>query len=38
MRDLLLHNGPIYTLDRARPRVEALLLRGDRILAAGSAG
>lgn len=37
MPDLLFHGGPIYTLDPARPRVEALLVRGDRIAAAGSA-
>lgn len=36
LRDLLLHNGPIYTLDRERPQVEALIVRGNRILAAGS--
>ena len=37
MPDLLFHGGPIYTLDRDRPRVEALLVRGDRIVATGSA-
>jgi predicted amidohydrolase YtcJ len=36
MPDILLHNGPIYTLDRERPHVEALLLRDDQVLAAGS--
>ncbi len=36
MPDLLFHGGPIYTLDRLRPRAEALLVRDDRIVAAGS--
>jgi predicted amidohydrolase YtcJ len=34
--DLLLHGGPIYTGIDARPRVDALLVRGDRIAFAGS--
>lgn len=38
MPDLLFHGGPIYTLDPAQPRVEALLVRGERIVAAGAAG
>jgi len=37
MNDIVFHGGPIYTLDRARPVAEALLVRGERILAAGSA-
>ena len=37
MPDLFFHGGPIYTLDRQQPRVEALLVRDDRIVAAGSA-
>ena len=36
MKTLLLHGGPIYTLDREHPRVEALLVRGERIVAVGS--
>jgi predicted amidohydrolase YtcJ len=36
MRDQLLLNGVIRTLDRTRPLVAALAVRGDRILAAGS--
>ena len=36
MPDLFFHGGPIYTLDRHQPRVEALLVRGDRILASGT--
>jgi predicted amidohydrolase YtcJ len=36
MPDLLFHGGPIYTLDPRQPRAEALLVRGDRIVAVGS--
>ena len=36
MPDLFLHGGPIYTLDRDQPRVDALLVRGDRVVATGS--
>ncbi len=32
MPDLLFHGGPIYTLDPARRRVDALLVRDDRIV------
>jgi len=34
--DLLLLNGRIYTVDAARPWVEAVAIRGDRIVAVGS--
>ena len=34
--DLVLKNGEIFTMDPARPRVEALAVREDRIAAAGS--
>ena len=34
--DLILHNGHIVTVDPDRPTAEALAIRGDRILAAGS--
>lgn len=34
--DLVLVNGRIYTLDAHRPWAQALAIRGDRILAAGS--
>ncbi|GAC1547301.1 MAG: amidohydrolase [Herpetosiphon sp.] len=37
MSDLLLHNGAIHTLDPARPLVDALLIRDDRIIATGTA-
>jgi len=33
--DLLISGGPIYTGDPAQPRVEALLIRGDKIVFAG---
>lgn len=33
MPDLLFHNGPIRTLDPARPLASALLVRGSRIIA-----
>ena len=36
-KDILFTNGSIQTLDAARPQVGALLLRGERILALGSA-
>lgn len=35
--DLILRNGVFYTLEPERPRAEAVALRGDRILALGSA-
>lgn len=38
MPPLILYNGPIYTLDPAQPRVQALAVRDGRILAAGSEG
>ncbi len=34
--DLVLYNGIIYTVDPARPRVEAVAIKGERILAVGS--
>lgn len=34
--DLLISGGPIYTGDAAKPRVEALLIRGERIVFAGA--
>lgn len=37
MPDLLIHGGPIYTLDPRTPQVDALLIRDDRIIAAGTA-
>src|ERR671932_1452319 len=36
MPNLLFHGGPIYTLEQGWPRVEALLVRGDRIVARGT--
>lgn len=36
--DLILTNGRIYTVDAARPWAEAIAIRGERILAVGSAG
>ena len=36
MTDLLIHGGPIYTLDGNRPPTEALLIRDDRIVAVGT--
>ncbi|MGD8903417.1 MAG: amidohydrolase [Anaerolineae bacterium] len=33
--DLLLYNGRIYTMDPAQPRVQALAIKGNRILAVG---
>ena len=35
--DLVLKNGKFLTMDAAQPRVEALAVRGDRIIAAGRA-
>jgi predicted amidohydrolase YtcJ len=35
--ELLLTNGRVYTLDAARPWAEAIAIRGDRIVAVGSA-
>jgi hypothetical protein len=34
--DLILVNGAIHTMDRAKPRAEALALAGNRVLAVGS--
>lgn len=34
--DLILHNARIYTADDARPRAEAIAIRGDRIAAVGT--
>lgn len=36
--DLLLINGTVYTLDETQPRAEAVAVRGDRIVFAGSSG
>src|SRR6266545_3350529 len=38
MATILLYNGPIYTLDPAAPRVQALGIRDGRVIAAGSEG
>src|ERR671922_2830682 len=38
MPSLILYNGPIYTLDPAQPRVQALAIRDGRVLAIGSEG
>lgn len=38
MSALVLYNGPIYTLDPARPTARAVLISGGRILAVGSEG
>jgi predicted amidohydrolase YtcJ len=38
MATILLYNGPIYTLDPAMPRVQALGIRDGRVIAAGSEG
>lgn len=38
MNDIIFHGGQIYTLDPRQPIVDALLLRGDNIVAAGAAG
>ena len=34
--DLIFHNAKIYTADDAKPRAEAIAIRGDRIAAVGS--
>jgi predicted amidohydrolase YtcJ len=34
--DLILHNAKIYTADDAKPRAEAIAVRGDRIVAVGT--
>lgn len=36
MATLLFYNGPIYTLNPAQPRVQALAIRAGRVLAVGS--
>jgi predicted amidohydrolase YtcJ len=36
--NLLLINGVVYTLDEARPRAEAVAMRGDRIVFVGTSG
>jgi predicted amidohydrolase YtcJ len=38
MSTILLYNGPIYTLDPALPRVQAIGIRDGRVIAAGSEG
>ncbi len=38
MSTVILYNGPIYTLDPAQPRVQALAVRDGRVLAVGSEG
>ncbi len=38
MPTTILFNGPIYTLDRSQPRVQALAIRDGRIVAMGSEG
>jgi predicted amidohydrolase YtcJ len=38
MPTIILYNGPIYTLDPAMPRVQALGIRDDRVIAVGSEG
>ena len=35
--DLIITNGRLYTVDRMRPRAEALAVIGSRIVAVGSA-
>ncbi len=37
MNELLLTGGRVLTMDPARPRAEALLVRGERVIAVGSA-
>ncbi len=37
MPDILFHGGPIHTLDPDQPLADALLVRGDTIIAVGSA-
>lgn len=34
--DLVLHNGTIYTMNEAQPKVQAVAIRGDRIVFAGT--
>ena len=38
MSTLMLYNGPIYTLDPAQPRVQAIAIRDGRVIAIGSEG
>jgi len=38
MSTIFLYNGPIYTLDPAMPRVQALAIRDGRVIVAGSEG
>jgi predicted amidohydrolase YtcJ len=38
MPTIMLYNGPIYTLDPAQPRVQAIAIRDGRVIAAGSEG
>ena len=38
MPTIILYNGPIYTLDPARPRVQAIAISGGRVIAAGTEG
>jgi predicted amidohydrolase YtcJ len=38
MSTILLYNGPIYTLDPAMPRVQALGIRDGRVIVAGTEG
>ena len=38
MQTIMLYNGPIYTLDPAQPRVQAIAISGGRVIAAGSEG
>ena len=38
MSTILLYNGPIYTLDPAIPRVQAIAIRDGRVIVAGSEG
>ena len=38
MPTIILYNGPIYTLDPAQPRVQAIAISGGRVIAAGSEG
>src|SRR5215207_5983651 len=38
MSTILVYNGPIYTLDPAIPRVQAIGIRDGRVIAAGSEG
>ena len=35
-RDLVIHNGPIYTVDNNNPRVEAVAIKNGKIIFAGS--